>query len=138
LHLPGSSPEKKTTAARRRRSPATISGELGSGETADGELRATVIPVVVFVGSPASRFGGNRRMEAATVCRLRRAIALYCGSARGKEKVRGCGRSMGRGWGKRDCREVLYDLDFELEPSSNGGGGTELRREIRRSWDNIF
>jgi hypothetical protein len=89
LHLPGSSPEKKTAAARRRRSPATISGELGSGETADGERRATVITVAAFGGSPASRFSGNRRMEAATVCRLRRAIPLYCGSARGKEKVRG-------------------------------------------------
>jgi hypothetical protein len=29
-----------------------------------------VITVVVFGGSLASRFGGNRRMEVATVCRL--------------------------------------------------------------------
>jgi hypothetical protein len=38
--------------------------------TADGGQRATVIMVVVFGSSPASRFGGNRRMEVATVCRL--------------------------------------------------------------------
>jgi hypothetical protein len=82
-------------AARRRRSPAAVRRRPSAMGNGGWWQRATVITVVVFGSSPASRFGGNRRMEVATVCRLWWAIPLYCGSARGKEEVRGCGRSRG-------------------------------------------
>jgi hypothetical protein len=54
-------------------------GGLRRRGTVDGRKHATVITVEIFGGSPASRFGGNRRMEAAVVDELRRAIPTFVG-----------------------------------------------------------
>jgi hypothetical protein len=43
----GAHRKKKMTIARRRRSPATVFGELGSGRTLDGERRSTEITVAI-------------------------------------------------------------------------------------------